>query len=994
MSGPGATAKPAGAAAPAVDEILSGLNDEQRAAVTHGEGPMLIVAGAGTGKTAVVTRRIAWLIATRRAHPDEILALTFTDKAAAEMESRVDVLVPYGFTGSTLSTFHAFCDRLVREHAVELGITTQLRVEQPAEILVFLRERLFDLGLSRYLPLGAPDQHLAALVHTFDRARDEDVSPADYLAFAERLAAEAGDDEALRDRAEAEIEKARAYGIYQRLLLEHGRVDFGAQIGLALRLLRERPHVRREIQGRYRWILVDEFQDTNHVQFELVKLLAGGGAHERGSGNLTVVGDDDQSIYRFRGAKVENLLGFLRSFPAAQVVVMKRNYRSGQRILDIAHRAIQFNNPDRLEAQDPERFEKRLRSVRGIEGEIAHHAFATGSDEVDAVTGEVAEAIASGARRPSDIAILARAHSHLEPFALALRSRGVPFQRRSSRGLYQRPEVLLCLNLLRTLADPDDGGAAYGVLGDPLFGLQALDLLHLNAGAARTKRGLLRVARAALAAGGAELSAASREGLSRFFALWDMLAPMAARRPTSEVLYAFVTESGLLGQLSRDESPEAAERVQNLNKLFGIVQRVGPLLRGDRVPEFMVHLDLLIEAGDDPQAAVGDTDEEAVQLLTAHNAKGLEFAVVHMVNLVEGRFPTQRRGETMPFPPELSHGSGDPRVDHEREERRLFFVGLTRARDRLVLTHAEDYGGKRTAKMSKFVVEALDLPAPPKRRRTATAEESIHRFAPAAEAPAPEVRPLADDEPLSLSHGQIDDYLTCPLKYRYAHVVQVPLATDPRVMFGVAVHHAIRVYLQHRLRGLPIGEDDVTAAFDSAWSSEGFYSIEHEELRQNQGRDALRRFVAREAASGRLPLAVEMEFRFAVGHDIVRGRWDRIDETPEGIVLVDYKTGEIDDADKADERAAQSLKEDQLGLYALAYRETRQVEPVRVQLHFVGSGVVGSAEVEPKHYDLALERIRRASAGIRRAEYPPDPDQRKCGYCPYSRFCLHSAARA
>ncbi len=978
-----------GAAPPAADDILAGLNDEQRKAVTHGGGPLLIVAGAGTGKTNVLTKRIAWLIATKRARSEEILALTFTDKAAAEMEERVDQQVPFGLTGFTISTFHAFCDRLVREHAVELGITAQLRVEQPAEILVFLREHLFELGLSRYLPLGAPDTHLGALVRVFDRARDEDVTPDTYREWAEGLAARAAD-EAERDRAAAELEKARAYAAYQALLLEHGRVDFGSQISLALRLLRERPHVRREIQGRYRWILVDEFQDTNHVQFELVKLLASG---DRGSGNLTVVGDDDQSIYRFRGAKVENMTGFIDSFPGAHVVKLKLNYRSGQRILDIAHRAIQFNNPERLEALDPVKYDKRLVAARtGIEGVVEHHAFATGADEVDAVTAEIAESIASGARRPSEFGVLARAHSHLEPFALGLRARGVPFQRRSSRGLYARPEVLLCLNLLRTIADPDDGPAAYGVLGDPLFGVGALDLLHLNAAANRTRRGLLRTARAALGAP-ADLSDASREALSRFFALWDALAENATRRPTTEVLYAFVTESGLLGRLSQDESAEAAEKVQNLNKLFGIVQRVGPLLRSDRVPEFMVHLDLLIAAGDDPQAAVADADEDAVQLLTAHNAKGLEFGVVYLVNLAEGRFPMARRGETLPFPLELSHGPGDPRADHEREERRLFFVGLTRARDRLVLTHAEDYGGRRTVKTSRFVVEALDLPPAPKTRRKADAEEAIHRFAPAAESPTPEVRPLGEDDVLDLSHGQIDDYLTCPLKYRYAHVVRVPLASDPRAMYGIAIHHAIRVYLQHRMKGLPIAVDDVIAAFDGAWSSEGFYSLEHEELRQAEGREALRQFVAREEASGRTPLAVEMDFRFALGRDVVRGRWDRIDEAPDGIVLLDYKTGDVPDPEKADERAKESLRNEQLGLYALAYRETRGRDPVRVQLGFVGSGVVGSADVEPKHYDLALGRIRTASAGIRRAEFPPDPDQRKCGYCPYSRFCLHSAAR-
>src|SRR5438093_4649549 len=198
-------------------EILEGLSEEQRQAVTHGEGPLLIVAGAGTGKTSVITRRIAWLIASKRARPEQILALTFTDKAAAEMESRVDVLVPYGLVGATIATFHAFCDRLVREHAVELGLTSQLRVETPAEILVFLRERILELPLQRYRPLGNPDEHLQALVRVFDRARDEDVSPEAYRTFAERLVSEAGDNPDLCDRAEGELEKALAYARYQRL---------------------------------------------------------------------------------------------------------------------------------------------------------------------------------------------------------------------------------------------------------------------------------------------------------------------------------------------------------------------------------------------------------------------------------------------------------------------------------------------------------------------------------------------------------------------------------------------------------------------------------------------------------------------------------------------------------------------------------------------------------------------------------------------------------
>src|SRR5262249_46221382 len=301
-----------------------------------------------------------------------------------------------------------------------------------------------------------------------------------------------------------------------------------------------------------------------------------------------------------------------------------------------------------------------------------------------------------------------------------------------------RAEILLCLNALRAVADPD-GGSAHPVLGDPLFGADPVDLARFGQRAKRTHRGFTRIAVDASAGRDPAIegvSEATRAAVGRGAALCDT----AVRRSTAEVLYEFVTESGLLAALTREEgSAEALERVQNLNKLFGIVTRVGPLLKQDRVPAFIEHLDLLIEMGDDPAAAEIDADEDAVSLLTAHGAKGLEFPVVFLVNLVEQRFPQQRRGEEIEFPAELkpaprletgAASAADPSDEHYREERRLFYGAMTRARDRLVLTHASDYGGARPTRVSRFVMEALDLPAPPKGARAVSALESIRRHAP------------------------------------------------------------------------------------------------------------------------------------------------------------------------------------------------------------------------------------------------------------------------
>src|SRR5499427_2649384 len=334
--------------------ILEGLNEAQAAAVTHDEGPLLIVAGAGTGTTTVITRRIAYLIAARRARPSEILALTFTDKAAVEMEERVDTLVPYGYADVQLSTFHAFGDRLIKENALELGLTPDFRVLTRAEQVIFLRDHLFEFPLRHYRPLGDPTRHLQAILSLFSRLKDEDVGPDEYLAHAESLRTAAVDDET-RLQAEEHLELARTYGQYQTLMARLGQVDFGDQIVESLRLFRTRPHVLRRYQERFKHILVDEFQDTNYAQFEVVKLLA---AKNR---NVAVVGDDDQAIFRFRGASMSNILDFDRTYPGARKVVLQENRRSPQAVLDAAYRLIQFNNPDRLEAAQG--IDKELRSV-------------------------------------------------------------------------------------------------------------------------------------------------------------------------------------------------------------------------------------------------------------------------------------------------------------------------------------------------------------------------------------------------------------------------------------------------------------------------------------------------------------------------------------------------------------------------------------------------------------------------------------------------------
>lgn len=1017
---PARPAQPAG-----VEALLANLNPQQRRAVTHGDGPLLVVAGAGTGKTQVVTRRIAWLIATKRARPSEILALTFTDKAAEEMQLRVDQLVPYGYTDTLVATFHAFGDRVVREHALELGLPSEPRVLTRAETVIFLRERLFRLELDAYRPLGDPTRFLAALAALFSRLKDEDVGPEEYRAHASALttAAEAAGAApaaaALREEARRHAELAAAYERYQELLGEAGAIDFGDQVRLALTLLREHPAARRALQSRFRYVLVDEFQDVNRAQAELVTLIAE--PHR----NITVVGDDDQSIYRFRGAATGAIVDFQAHFRGARMIVMRRNYRSRAPILDASYRLIRFNDPDRLEVQRG--IVKRLIAHRrgGSAVPVRQAAFATGTDEADWVAGEIERRTRAGAR-PRDHAVLVRANADADAILRSLNLAGIPWRFSGVSGLYSRPEVRLLLAFLRAIADPHSSVDVFALAASELYGLAGDDLAALTNRARRTNRSLRETLdELDHQPGLLRLRTETRTSLARLVADLGRFSELANRRSAGELLYEFLRSSGSLRAMAEAGTPAAEEALGNVARFFEIIRSQSSLLADDRAVFLAPHLQTLIEAGDDPATADLDPDADAVAVVTVHKAKGLEWPVVYMVGLVDGRFPARGRREQLGVPDALLRGTfpaGDAQV---QEERRLFYVGMTRARDELVLSRALDYGGKRTRRVSPFVLEALDLPAgaaPP--TTPANALERLGGFdAPPAAAPtAPTPAPT---EPLVLSFYQVDAYLTCPLRYKYAHVLRVPTAPHHAIVYGSALHLAVQEFHKRHARGVLMSEPELIAVFEQAWATEGFVSREHEEARLESGREALRRFRrAQMEPDAVIPAYVEREFAFLLDGDRIRGRMDRVDLVPvtgpagdreadrsgtavavadaadvvepslpllhERVVITDYKSSDVRDPAKARERARESL---QLTIYAMAWQAETGRLPDAVALHFLDSGLVGTAEVDAARVERGIADIREAAAGIRAGRFEARPSYVTCSWCAYRAICPSSAAR-
>jgi len=961
--------------------ILKGLNPEQKKAVTYGEGPLLVVAGAGTGKTQVITIRIAHLIATEKAKPEEILALTFTNKATTEMEERIDVLVPYGYTDFWIGTFHSFGDRILRENALELGFSPDFQVLTPPEQIILFREHLFEFPLSYYRPLGNPTRYIEAILTLISRAKDEDIPPEEYVNYAQELKQKVRDnpkDTELAEIATRELEIAQTYQRYQELLAREGKVDFGDLIILTLKLFRNHPAILRRYQRRFRYILVDEFQDTNYSQFQLVKLLAK--EHQ----NITVVGDDDQSIYKFRGAAISNILGFLDAYPQATQIVLTKNYRSPQSILDSAYRLISYNNPDRLEFRN--NIDKHLITQKKEKGVVKHLHCDTLLSEAERVANLIKEEREERGYRWNDFAILVRANNDAEPFLRALNMQDIPWRFSGNEGLYDREEIRLLISFLRVIANPEDSVSLYYLASCDIYELPAKDITFCMNYATRQNRSLFHVFSHIPETSPLEeeICPESKAIINKLLKDIESYIRFSTKAPTGEILYHFITKSGYLKNLTSSPSLSNEEKVRNIAKFFDLVQSSSRVITHNRVPQFVNYLDLLIQAGDNPAVAEAEIDTDAVNILTIHKAKGLEFPVVIMVSLVKMKFPSNYRKEPIPLPKNLIKDilpSGD---FHLQEERRLFYVGMTRTENELYLTSAKDYGGKREKGISRFVLEALNLPSKKVSSRKTPALEIIERSAPREKGKEGAYLKIPENKVLTLSYYQVDDYLTCPLKYKYIHVLRVPILQHHAVIYGKALHDAVQYYYRVKISGREIKIKELIEVFENSWINEGFMSKEHEQERLEEGRRTLQSFYERAEEEGFLPTYVEKEFSFMLGKDRIIGRWDRVDIKDDDVCIIDFKSSQVRDKKKADKRAKESL---QLCIYALAYQKIFGKIPKKMELHFLETGLVGEAELKEKNLNKVTEKIQQASVGIRSRSYQAKPGYMSCRYCPYQKIC-------
>ncbi|MDE2026099.1 MAG: UvrD-helicase domain-containing protein, partial [Patescibacteria group bacterium] len=804
------------------------LNLQQKEAVEHTTGPLLIIAGAGTGKTTVITERIKHLILEKHVSPSKILALTFTEKAAQEMEERIDIAMPYGYGELWIETFHAFCDRVLKQEAINIGIAPDYRLTTEAENILFLKKNLFKLHLDYFRPLGNPSKFLQGLLQHFSRLKDEDITPEQYETYAKQLehasfSGDSEDKESYEEEVKKTVELTDAYKTYEELKVKEGIMDFSDLIAYTLKLFRQRKSIAKKYQDMFDYILIDEFQDTNFAQNQLALILAGK------KQNITVVGDDDQAIYRWRGAAISNMIQFRSNFPKSKIVTLKQNYRSTQLILDTAYRLIQHNNPDRLEVK--ENINKKL-TATGKKNNYAIDLILSdrGEHEAETVVKKIQELTrksSSGKNKYSygDIAILVRANDHAHSFIKALEIARIPHQFLGPTQLFHQEEIKDIIAYLKILANLEDVPSFYRVLNIPIFDIHPVTISTLLNTAKRRNMSIFDLMSSpdTLA-----LQEYEKENLGHLLQMIRKHLELTSKESTAQIVFAFLQDSGIFQTLIDPKDVPLQQQAQNISKFFDKLKAYESEYNAKTIYETLEWIDLLMQMGESPQAAAIEYMEtNAVNILTVHSSKGLEFPVVFIVNLVRDRFPSRQRAEQIPVPQNLIKEVLPEGDYHLEEERRLFYVAVTRAKEKLFFSASSFYGeGKREKKLSPFIAEGVGEELIEKGKqnvKTISAQLSLLDLVPQdPKMPELTVAQNSNYKVTYLSYSQIQTFETCPLHFKLKYILKVPTLQTTAQTFGTSIHAALRDFYQQRIAEKDIKVSDIATILKQVWIHEGY----------------------------------------------------------------------------------------------------------------------------------------------------------------------------
>jgi DNA helicase-2/ATP-dependent DNA helicase PcrA len=948
-------------------------NPKQKQAIEHALGPMLVLAGAGTGKTTVLVERIAWLIEQGHAKPEEILAITFTDNAADELKARVEKRLRRK-TAIFAGTFHAYCLGVLKRAGQDFNLLL------PEDVYVFLRQRIDQLGLKKFIKPADLGQFLEDLKNFFDRCHEELVGPEEFQQYVEGLRPGGDVPRNCRSKDVEEMgaqeiierwqEIARVYTNSMRLLARDNLGTFGMMIRNAVRLLKSRAELLERERRKARFILIDEFQDCNSSNIILAQLLAG---EEQ---NIFAVGDPDQAIYRFRGASSAAFEEFQKRFPRTEGVILDENQRSRGNILRVAFAAIDENPPvqslgdkvkfqrARLESGRDRRDQQEGRLVFDEPVEIVISDCHEG--EAAVVGEEIAQLRLDRRADDCSMAVLYRQHMQREDLMAELAARDIPF-------------IVIGLNVLET-AMARDVLALAGAVGndndaDSLFRVCAFPRFNVASDELRKK---LTVA-------------AGQKSFKAVLLTTESAAPVLAAVKEAR---AFITEEklsadGALMYLVRQFGlPESDPVVQAILR-FAAAWKKKAFVKDPSLAEFLQYLEYYQQGRgiiplftEEQMAELERQHPEAVQLMSVHAAKGLEFSHVWLLRVTSGSFPTYFKEGLFEFPPALrsSIAVGEGKLVHDQEERRLFYVAITRARDRLGI-------GSRPGKGKKD-------PTPPgflrplisdRKLKSALTNRNSDGLTPATLPldPSPLGRwmllPPAFATEMALSANAVQSYSTCPMKFKLERDWKIPGEAAAAMQYGFAIHTVLKNYYDPAAHAKELSIEDAVQAFKHEFGKGYIDDPVQRKIYQERGEDQLRTLLLASPRDSANVIATEHKFSFKLGEREIRGRIDRIDQLEDGVVrVIDYKTG----APKDRKFAEESL---QLSIYAMAVAQMN-LSPRELVLVNVQDNTMAVAGRTPKQLDMAREKIEDAAEGIRRGQFDPTPGQH-CRWCDYRNLC-------
>ncbi len=925
------------------------LNAEQQSAVQHDKGPMLIIAGAGTGKTRVITERILELIRSEKAVAGEILALTFTEKASNEMAERVEAGMPLSYEQLHIRTFHSFSEHILREAGLEIGIDPGYRILDQIQQWFFVKKYFYEFELDYYRPVGNPNRFIYSVLSHISKLKDELVSPDAYIKYASRLEGEEG---------EKMLEIANFYKKYQELIIANNYLDFGDLTYFALELLQKRESVLGRYQDQFKYVMIDEFQDTNYAQFQLVLFLA------KKHNNIVVVGDDDQSIYKWRGASLSNILQFEKAFPDRKNVVLIENYRSAVNILDGSYSVIQNNNPDRLEVKTG--VNKKLKcNIEGDEKIEVHH-FPSFVQETTFVAGKIQLLHEKGVPY-NEIAILSRTNNLVHPFIDELKYYGIPYQVRNPKGLMSLDEVKDLIALARLLADLNDDVALLRLMKMEVFNISMAEILdHMNL---PEKVSLLKAI-----SPNADTLPGMASGITKLHKLLTEMIEFSKNKSIAEVIIEFIRRINYIEYLAENNKYDELKNIEEFGVQVKKFEKDNP---DNTAIDFVNYLNLLEESG--AKMGGGNTDDrDGVQVLTVHGSKGLEFKHVFIISTVGSRFPGANRRDPFEIPEELTNEIYPGGDIHMQEERRLFYVAMTRAKERLFITYSNQYEGNKKWKASRFVDDVLN---------SGFATNIDHKETSDAISKLADVKgekkskfELPPFDRKRLSYSQVNTFKMCPLRYSYSYMMKIPQPESAVGNFGTSIHETLKEFYRQLKAGKEIDMALMEKLFNENWVPYGYDSVQHHDAQKKLGLEMLGKYFEENSKPWVLPSFIERPFSLKVGEYLLTGRIDRIDKLEDGTYeIIDYKTGAV--------QQESGLKRDlQLSIYALACKEVFGIEVSKLSLYFMQDNSKISTTRSSDDIEGTKDQIIESIEEMYASKFSPTPGFH-CNHCPYKLIC-------